>query len=129
MTRDLDLIRQLLLDLEAFEQRPGGISHLTGQNFDIEGYNADQINYHLDLINEAGFVEGGGARPMVGIGFRRLTWAGHDFVDATRDKSVWTKTKETASRGGGFTVDLLVGIAKEIIKQNLGKLAGGFISS
>jgi len=127
MTRNMDLIRQLLLDLEAFEQRPGGVSHLTADSFTIEGYDADQINYHLDLINEAGFIEAGGMRPMVGIGFRSLTWAGHDFLDATRDHTVWQKTKETATRAGGFSVDLLLGIAKEVIKQNVAKLTGGAI--
>ncbi len=101
------------------------VSHLTGASFTIGGYDADQINYHLDLINKAGFIDDGGMRPMVGIGFRRLTWAGHDFVDFTRDKTVWSKTKEAATRAGGFSVDLLVGIAKEVIKQNVAKLTGG----
>ena len=129
MTRDMDLIRQLLLDLEAFEQRPGGISHLLPESFQIPGYGTDQIDYHLELIKEAGFIDEGGMRPMIGIGFRRLTWGGHDFLDSVRDKTVWDKTKATASQAGGFTVDLLVGIAKEIIKQNAVKLLGAAFGS
>ena len=122
MTRDMDLIRLIVLDLEAFDQRPGGISHLVGTSFNIEGYDANAIEYHLSLIEEAGLIEHVNSRPMQGIMFRRLSWAGHDFLDAARDKTVWEKTKQTAARAGGFTVDLLVGIAKEIIKQNLAKL-------
>jgi hypothetical protein len=129
MTRDMDLIRLLLLDLEAYQQRPGGVSHFMPTEFNIPGYNADQIDYHLALIKEAGFIDSGGARPMIGIGFRRLTWAGHDFLDSVRDKTVWEKTKATAGQAGGFTVDILVGIAKEIIKQNAVKLLGGMFGS
>ena len=127
MTRDMDLIRLILLDLEAFKQRPGGVSHLVGTNFNIEGYDADAIEYHLSLIEEAGLIELLNSQPAQGIMFRRLSWAGHDFLDATRDRTVWEKTKQTATRAGGLSIDLLVGIAKEIIKQNLAKLAGGVI--
>ena len=127
MTRDMDLIRQILLDLEALDQRPGGVSHLIGENFDIEGHDADAIEYHLDLIEEAGLIERIDTRPARGIAFRRLSWAGHDFLDATRDKTVWEKTKQTGKQAGGFSFDLAIGIAKEIIKQNAAKLLGGAI--
>jgi hypothetical protein len=129
MTRDMDLIRQLLLDLEAFDQRPGGISLFQPNDFHIDGYTDNQIDYHLSLIREAGFIDDGGVRPMTGMGFRRLTWIGHDFLDSVRDKTVWDKTKATASQAGGFTVDLLFGIAKEIIKQNAVKLLGAAFGS
>lgn len=129
VTRDMDLIRQLLLDLEAFQQRPSGVSHLIAENFEIKGYDSNQIDYHLSLINEAGLIDDGGLHPAVGIGFRRLTWAGHDFLDSVRDKTVWDKTKATAVKAGGFSVDLLAGIAKEIIKQNLAKFAGDAFGS
>ena len=100
MTRDMDHIRSILLDLEAFEQRFGGVTHLVGENFNIESHDAEQIEYHLPLIEEAGLIEYVNSRPMRGIMFRRLSNAGHNFLDATRDKTVWEKTKQTATRAG-----------------------------
>lgn len=123
----MDLIREVLLALEAFKQRPGSISHLVGENFDIEGYDADTIEFHLSLIQEAGLLEHIDTHPARGIAFTRLSWAGYDFLDATRDKTVWEKTKQTGKQAGGFSFDLAIGIAKEIIKQNAAKLLGGAI--
>jgi hypothetical protein len=79
MKRDMDLIRELMLKLEALTMRPGGIAHLTpdAPEVQVAGYDVDQIGYHLSLIKEAGFIDTGGVRPMTGIGFRNLSWAGH----------------------------------------------------
>jgi Hypothetical protein (DUF2513) len=62
--------------------------------------------------------------PMVGIMFRRLTWEGHDFLDAIRDPEIWCKTKSGAEEVGSFTFDLLkelaVGLIKTKIEQHTG---------
>ncbi|MEX3671254.1 DUF2513 domain-containing protein [Paraburkholderia phenoliruptrix] len=84
-----------------------------------------QIDYHLSLIREAGLVDIGGARPMVGIGFRRLSWAGHDFLDSVRSPDVWDRTKQAASAAGGFTVDLLVFAAKSYLEGKIKGFIGG----
>ena len=59
MKRDMDLIRELLLKLEALPLRPGEIHLVSGHDEElaIEGRSADEIEYHLDLIREAGFIE------------------------------------------------------------------------
>ncbi len=95
MKRDMDLIRELLLKLEALPMRMGGIVVIPPDTdeIQIDSYTVEQIDYHLSLIREAGLVEAGGARPAVGIGFRRLSWAGHDFLDSIRSPEVWAKTK------------------------------------
>jgi hypothetical protein len=51
-----------------------------------------------------------------GIGFKSLTLAGHDFLDAARSPFVWRRAKEIASAAGGFTVDLLLSIAKSLLE-------------
>jgi len=121
MTRDMDLIRELLLKLEALPLRPGSILHITpdADEIAVSGYSADQIEYHASLIREAGFIEDGGVRPMVGFGFRRLTWEGHDFLDSVRDPAIWAKTKNGAFAAGGFTVDLLKDLAKGFVKKQI----------
>ena len=126
MTRDMDLIRQLLLKLEAFDHPPGTVFILSGHDEEvaIEGYSADQIEYHLDLLREAGFVDSPGSQPMRGITFARLSWAGHDFLDSVRDPKIWAKTKAGATAAGGFTLDLLTALAKGFAKKQIEELTG-----
>jgi hypothetical protein len=126
MKRDMDLIRELLLRLEAHPVRLGGILHITPDDEILRfvGYDERQIDYHLSLIREAGFIDEGGVKPMVGTGFRRLTWSGHDFLDSVRDPAIWKATKEGATKAGGFSVDLLVGLAKGLIKTQIEKHTG-----
>lgn len=64
-------------------------------------------------------VDIGGVRPMVGIGFRRLSWTGHEFLDSVRSPEVWARTKAGALAAGGFTVQLLADLAKGFIKKQI----------
>jgi hypothetical protein len=91
----------------------------------VAGYEVDQIAYHLSLIKAAGLIDTGGVRPMIGIGFRSLSWAGHDFLDSVRSPDVWDKTKQVASAAGGFTVELLVFAAKTYLEGKIKGLIGG----
>lgn len=117
----MDLIRELLLKLEALPMRPGSIAHITPDEpeVQVEGYTIDQLDYHLSQIAEAGLIDQGGARPMRGIGFRALTWEGHDLADSIRDVEVWSKTKKGAAVAGGFTVELLRDLAKGLVKKKI----------
>jgi hypothetical protein len=126
MQRNMDLIRELLLKLEALPMRRGGIVSLTpdAEEIAVHGYDSDQIDYHLLQISKAGFIDEGGARPMTGIGFRCLTPAGHDFLDSVRDPDTWAKTKKAAAGAGGFTIDLLRDIAKGFIKKQVEEKTG-----
>lgn len=127
MKRDMDLIRELLLKLEALPMRPGGVVHLPpdATEVQVDGYDTDQIEYHLSLIEKAGLIDTGGVRPMIGIGFRSLSWSGHDFLDSVRSPDVWDKTKQVASAAGGFTVELLVFAAKTYLEGKIKGLLGG----
>ena len=131
MVRDMDLIRDLMLKLEAFPSQKGSIWHFTDEEFleggelFIEGYTLDQISYHLNLITDAGLIEGGSnSKTMSGILFRSITWVGHDFLDSIRDPIIWEKTKKGALAAGGFTVDLLKDIAKGLLKKKVEDLTG-----
>jgi hypothetical protein len=126
MQRDMDLIRELLLKLEALPIRPGGTVIITpdAEEIAVPGYNVDQIDCHLSQISKAELIDEGGSRPMIGIGFRCLTPAGHDFLDSVRDPQTWAKTKKAAVGAGGFTVDLLKGLAKGFIKKQIEEKTG-----
>lgn len=84
MKRDMDLIRELLLKLEGLPMRLGGIVQLApdAAELQVDGYDVTQINYHLSLIRQSGWIDNGGVNPMVGIGFRALTPAGHNLLDS-----------------------------------------------
>lgn len=125
MTRDMDLIRELLLKLEALPMRRGGIVLIKAEDAEVQvdGYSADQIDYHLALIREAGLIETAGGA-MKGITFRRLTWDGHDLLDSIRSPEVWAKTKSGALAAGGFTMELLADLAKGFIKKQIESRTG-----
>jgi DNA-binding transcriptional ArsR family regulator len=126
MKRDMGLIRLLLLRLEELDQDGQSVYHFRegDPDIDIEGYSWEQISYHYDLADEAGLVDMGSDGIMNGFLFRRLTWAGHDFVDAVRDEEIWRKTKEGALAAGGISIDLVKDLAKGFVRKNIEKLTG-----
>lgn len=118
MKRDTDLIREILLAVEALPLRG-----LSTPGLAVEGYDEATIAYHLVLLEEAGLIQaavadaGDMAYPEVFV--NRLTWAGHEFVDTARNQTVWARTKATVAAKGGdipFSVlrELLVSTARQL---------------
>jgi hypothetical protein len=126
MKRDMDLVRKLLIQLEDMPLSPGSIVTMDydDPSLTIDGYTTDQVHYHLDLIVEAGLVDIGGRGAIGAFMFRRLTYAGHDFLDSVRDDKIWAMTKKGAAAAGGFTMDLLVALAKGLVKKEIEKRTG-----
>lgn len=126
MRRDMDLIRELMLKLEALPIRPGSVVHIPpdADEVQVDGYDTEQVDYHLSLIKKEGLIDSAGLNPMDGIGFRCLTWSGHDFVDSVRSPEIWLKTKKGAEAAGSFTVDLLKELAKGFIKKQVEEYTG-----
>ena len=121
MRRDPQLIRMLMLDLEL------ATSTVTNSNIKIDGYTDDEIKYHLNQIIDAGFAVGnvihgqmGAVVPAVVV-VSRLTSAGHDFIDSTREDTVWNAvTTKVTETGGGFTLDLLRQLALKVLLAHVG---------
>jgi hypothetical protein len=126
MKRDLDLVRELLLRLEAIPMPAvGGIAvTYNDQNLAVEGKSLEDVAYTLKLIRDAGFLKVTPTQPANGVAFLGMTWAGHDFLDTIRDPEIWAKTKEGATKAGGFTVDLLADLARGLIKTQIKKYTG-----
>lgn len=91
MKRDLNLVRDILL--WATEQDGAGI----GQNPVLPDYSEETIAHHVHLMWEAGLVDAVEITTLDGPGpsaiLLSVTWAGHDFIDAARDNTIWNKTK------------------------------------
>lgn len=130
MKRDFDFIRELLLRIEGGEVSFVTLSNEVAQTLGVvpdkplaDG-EAEKLEFHLHLLEQAGFIEVR-FRNMGGhVILKGLTWQGFDFLDAIRDPEVWKKTKEGASKVGGWTFGLLkdMGTAylKHAAKERLG---------
>jgi Hypothetical protein (DUF2513) len=119
MKRDMDFVREILLQIES---RPDldGIHWIELDESDFPGHTNEEIAYHIQLLVEAGLVEGTSPTyesPSVPIS--RLTWPGHEFLDNIKDKGVWESVKKRIDKLPGVALAVVVEIAKEEIKRLL----------
>lgn len=104
MKRDMDYVREILLDIES-KDKPRLRDLLPSGATDTE--HAKLVEHLTMLVDEAGFVTGtsstilSGRKDWLNL---RITWQGHDFLDSVRDPEIWRKAKNTAAGGGGFTL-------------------------
>lgn len=104
MKRDMDLVRQLAMEIELL---PHAVA--VGESLAIDGYSTKQIIYHALLLLDAGLIVGTTDSPeaTLDVTAYRLTWKGHDFVDAARDESIWNKVKsKIASKAESVAFDV-----------------------
>ncbi len=119
MKRDMDLIRQILTDVEAVE--------VDGPFVSLKDPHAA---YQAALLKEAGLilvtiVPDPFGRPREAI-VMRLTWDGHEFLDASRDSKIWKMAKEHIIKPGvSWTFSLLM----EWLKQHAHQQAFGVPAS
>ena len=115
MKRNMDLVRLLLMRSEGDENAAAA----------CEKFGVDERAYHVQLLIDAGLVEGI-VRPnqkgeFTGAVVSRLTWAGHDFLQSIRDDTLWKKAKQQVLKpGASWTFDILKEWAKHELKQRLG---------
>lgn len=127
MKRDMDLIRELLLKLEAFPLGPAAVFIIqpTSPEIAVPEYDPAMIHYNLDLLYQAGFLNNrANSRPGMGFAYTGLSWKGHEFLDSIRDPAIWRATKDGAAKAGGFSVELLGALAKGLIKTQVEKHTG-----
>lgn len=105
MKRDMNLVREILLAVEA-RQSTGA------EDLHIEGYSQEEIGYHVYLMGEEGLLD---AMNVIGINSpspkamaRGLTWQGHDFLEAARNPTMWKKALDTFRKEGvALTLEIL----------------------
>jgi hypothetical protein len=109
MKRDIDLARQLLLDIEA-RGADCSVSVLrTDANHDVE----ERVRYHLRLLVDAGLLKEVD-RTASGVPCLRLTDAGHELIELARSERRWQHAKwECQQRMGGLAVAVVRGILLE----------------
>ena len=111
MKRDMDLVRQILLEIEKQPFSGGWI------DLSIEGHTPEGISYHVMILHEAGLVEALDLSSSGNIKWKptSLTWEGHEFLEAARDNFRWKKATSTVLEKAG-------GITFGVLKQMLTKL-------
>jgi Hypothetical protein (DUF2513) len=125
MTRDMDLIRDILLAVEAAET-PSSSALALSMSI-VENDRMKSLIYQLDmLINQVEFVSAVDTsnhleKSWIGLA---ITWKGHEFLDNIRDSEVWSKTKAGAAKVGGLSLELLGALAKGFIKTKVEKITG-----
>jgi hypothetical protein len=122
MKRDMDLVRRILLVCEAHEHG------YAPRPLAVDGYTDEQIGYHAMLMVEAGLLHGTSisqfGSPSPAYLASSLTWAGHEFLDAARDDTVWAKAKGAAAAAGGVAFDVLKELLVAYLKDKAGRLLG-----
>ena len=121
MKRDMDLIRTILLKVEADETLSGSFQAVNAATFGITDHTDTEVIYHVVMLVEAGFLVGNIKLANVGqIVISKLTWNGHEFLDDIRDPEIWRKTKERAKSVASVGLGFLWEIAKAEVKTKLG---------
>jgi len=118
MKRDMDLARQILINIELCDDDPNGWIEVN-----IPDRTKLEISYHIMILAEAGLIE---AEDLCSFGdfdyrAKRLTWDGHEFLDAARSDSLWERAKrETLKQTGGLAFDILKAALSRAAMQAIG---------
>lgn len=117
MKRDMDLIRKLLLAVEANEHAAAP------QKIEIDGYTAEAIGYHAFLLGEAGLADVVSSthhqRESPEARILHLTWAGHDFLDTARENQAWEQARDMIEKTGGASIQMWEQLLADIKKRQL----------
>ena len=116
MTRDRDLVRDVLLRIE--KRKLPDLSDIITDEDD-----RDSVAYHVGIMVDAGFLSGI-PTSSIGDSYRQwlnldLTWDGHEFLDDVRDSAAWRRAKSVAAKAGSESVRFLWDVAKEFAKSEL----------
>jgi len=114
MKRDMDLAREILLQMEKAPY--DGTWHFVA----VEGHSPEEVTYHVMLLDQAGLIEAENLSSMDGAEWapKTLTWAGHEFLDASRDNNRWENAKRILKdKGVDLTFDILKDVLTTLLKN------------
>jgi len=118
MERNMDLIREMLLRVAAHPKLDGTHYFVFTPEDNLGDFSPEELNYHVDLLFEAGFVAGNpdsNPNPMVS----KLTWKGHEFVDTIRDAGIWNNVKERLKGLPSIALSVVADVAIAEAKKHL----------
>jgi len=111
--RNNDLLRQMLFEFE------GDKDYLVLDRMHLGMSQEDrEWQHHLELLCDQGFII------QISKSGYRLTFAGHDFIEAIRSDTIWKKTKAGAKELGGATLGMMADMAIAYLKQEAAEKLG-----
>ena len=126
MKRDMDFIRNLLLQIEGGKDQFDLLSPEEAESLGVtqeqdfpSREEVEKLRVHLTLLEEAGLIRdltptSGGAVYANG-----LTWSGYDFLDSVRNPEIWSKTQEATAKVGSLTFSILKDVAVAYAKAKI----------
>ena len=116
MKRDLELCLNILQYIQESDERA---TFVDSNNFDVT---RDTLIHHLEIMEEAGLVEGGFSNEGVntpGTPYVKLTWYGHDFLELSmaQDGAFWRKLVE---KGGDVSLEVAMATMKSWLMEMIG---------
>jgi hypothetical protein len=118
MKRDVELIRQILIEVE---DRPPESAPMPVSGPD--GADAAAVREHVRMLIDADLLKGRilpGAPDTPPIVFG-LSWAGHEFLAVARNDTLWRKALEfVAEKGSAVTLPVLSEVLKTLARGALG---------
>lgn len=119
--RDIDEIRKLLLEIEAGREsfcalpRAAAEAMMLPVEDCLPDAEARKLAYHLSLLDSAGLARF--SRLSNGNWHvRGLTWSDHELLDNIRDGDIWNAVRERQQQLGGFSMEILSDLAKELVR-------------
>ena len=111
MTRDMDLIREILLEVEKLP------SYDMWQSGPLLGYDEKDVVAHVELAQDSGLlVASFCSGPTATV--QRLTNDGYDFLESSKHKTLWERAKgQVISNGLPMTIATIKAVLQKIIND------------
>ncbi len=116
MRRDMDLVREILRQIEAWPEPQGWVE------FDMPDRLPDEVSYHVAIMADAGLIQAQDVSNLQMYDWRakKLTWTGHEFLEAARNDTIWQRAKALmAEKGGGTSFEVMLALLIELAKRQI----------
>lgn len=110
MQMDMDLMRDILLELESLPATAAPVNTVAWKEYSRDDKKKEEISEHIRLMGEAGWIETRKVPSQTGIYWHpiRMTFAGHQHLAAIKSETVYNKSKEIATQTfGTLTLETL----------------------
>ena len=122
MKRDIDLLRAILLQVEALGNPEEPLIH----SLSVEGKDQAHVNEHVKLLIESGYLEGeikySTNNRILLTAIRGLTPRAYDFLDNIRNNELWHRIRERiATTTGTASVPIIEHFAHQVVSAALAR--------
>lgn len=128
MIRDLNLCRAILHGVESKSCHVMSYDLASFPEVSLLTTDANIIGYHCAILVDAGLIKGqekGWDSSPYACEIQRLTWDGHEFLDASRDDGKWAQVRDAAKGLRNWTFSAIASALKQKATEELIGLFAG----